>query len=209
MAFLRRIPQHTCRVALLPFALANVSLALALVPLACREPSSATGHRVDAVSSAVAMRPEPSLFSQGALDAPLKELRQRVGTAASVLAIELTVDRATIQVEAPTRPGHVVQYEWDEGTLRGPIPVELRGTGVLKSNLFPLSAVELAELDELAEAAVQRVDKEHGKVERIVVRRNLPVDESVGIRVYVESPIRSSHVDADARGKIVEGARIP
>jgi hypothetical protein len=38
----------------------------------------------------------------------------------------------------------------------------------------------------------------------VLIRRNLPHDDSIGIRVYVDSPLRSSHVDADARGKPFE-----
>jgi hypothetical protein len=87
--------------------------------------------------------------------------------------------------------------------------VELRGSGALGENLFPLSSLKVEQIPELARAAVARVDREHGRVERIVIRRNLPADEAVGIRVYVDSPIRSSHVDADARGKISESARVP
>lgn len=123
--------------------------------------------------------------------------------------LELTREHATIQVEAPNARGAVVQYEWGDGTLKGPIPVELHGSGALDTNLFPLSAVELREIPGLARAAVERIDREHGQVERIVVRRNLPTDEAVGIRVYVKSPIRSSHVDADARGRINDGSRVP
>ena len=32
---------------------------------------------------------------------------------------------------------------------------------------------------------------------------------SFGMRVYVESPLRSSHVDADAKGKLVEAGKYP
>lgn len=151
---------------------------------------------------------ELDLFEQSTLMRALTEIRTRVG-AASVLMLELTQARAIIQVEAAEARGTVVQYEWVDGTLVGPIPVELRGSGALDSNVFPLSAVELQELPNLTRAAVERIDREHGQVERIVVRRNLPTDEAVGIRVYVKSPIRSSHIDADARGRINGLSRVP
>jgi hypothetical protein len=208
MAHLQRIPQSECRVLRPRRPLGHVFLWL-VVAMGCRERSSVTEQRFDAVSSAAVRPPEPSLYTEGALDTVFAEIRQRVGDVTSVLMLELTTDRAVIQVEAPTRPGYVVQYEWDDGNLRGPVPVELRGSGSLEANLFPLSAVALDQVPGLAKAAVERIDREHGQVERIVVRRNLPVDEAVGIRVYVDSPIRSSHIDADGRGKIAEVSRLP
>ena len=150
-----------------------------------------------------------SLLVPSTLERVSAELRRRVGDTSSALMLEVTPQHATIQVEAPTRRGSVVQYEWADGTLRGPVPVELRGPGTLETNLFPLSSVDLTELPTLAKTAIERIDKENGELERIVVRRNLPVEETVGIRVYVKSPVRSSHVDADVRGRIVETSRLP
>lgn len=189
--------------------------ALLLLPLllvaGCKERLSTPGERANAVpsTSSAQLPSSVSLYSEDALERVSSEIRQRIGEAVSVLELELTQNRARLQVEAPTRPGNVVQYEWDGRELHGPIPVELRGSGALETNLFPLSAVDLEQIPDLVKTAVERVDKDHGTVARVVVRRNLPVDEAVGIRVYVESPIRSSHVDADARGRIGESPRLP
>ena len=175
----------------------------------CRERQGTPQRRFESVPTPSAARgPASDLFKRDTLTQALSAIRRRVGEAASVLVLELTRERATIQVEAPSQRGSVVQYEWD-GALKGPIPVELRGSGALDSNLFPLSAVDLRELPTLARAAVERIDREHGQVERIVVRRNLPIEEAIGIRVYVKSPIRSSHLDADARGRITDTPKIP
>lgn len=204
----RRIPQDDGRVSLRVVLGLSAAL-LGLGDLGCRERSSVTGQRFDAVRSASPARSSPSLYTLEALESLMEQVQQRLGNAASVLMLEITPERATLQVESATRPGYVVQYEWEAGALRGPIPVELRGTGALGENLFPLSSLKVEQIPELARAAVARVDREHGRVERIVIRRNLPADEAVGIRVYVDSPIRSSHVDADVRGKISESARVP
>lgn len=182
---------------------------LLLAELACRERQSTPPERANAIASATRPPPAISVYSEDSIEKLSSEIRSRIGDAVSVLALELTERRATIQLEAPKRPGNVVQYEWDGRELHGPVPVELRGSGALETNLFPLSTVHLQQIPVLVKSAVERVDKDNGSVAKIVVRRNLPVDDSVGIRVYVESPIRSSHVDADARGKIAESARIP
>jgi hypothetical protein len=210
VAFLVEIQQSAA-------SMPRATLALALLPLlcgalGCRERRGPPLQRSDAVASASApprSAPVLNLFTSEALNRLMSAIRERVGDATSVLMLELTAERATIQVEAPAHPGTVVQFEWGDGTLRGPIPVELRGAGALENNLFPLSSIDVGPIPELAKAAVERIDREHGQVERIVVRRNLPVEEAVGIRVYVKSPIRSSHVDADARGRIAENPRLP
>lgn len=175
----------------------------------CRDRRSAQAQRLDAAPATSEPQPPRPADVHHIFERALSAIRERVGAKASVLVLELTPSRATIQVEAPTRRGHVVQYEWIDGTIRGPIAVELRGRGNLEQNLFPLAAVELSQIPALAKTAVDRIDREHGRVERIIVRRNLPAEEAIGIRVYVDSPIRSSHVDADARGRLVENPRVP
>lgn len=187
----------------------SLGLLFGALAWACQERSSATDHRFDAVSRTETPQSKSSLYSTGVLQRALGQIRARVGESAPVLVLEVGSERATIQVESPARSGRVVQYEWFQDTLRGPIPVELRGSGTLEANLFPLSSVELEKLPELVREALNRIDREHGKVKRMVVRRSLPADEAVGIRVYVESPIRSSHVDADAHGRILEVSKTP
>ena len=39
----------------------------------------------------------------------------------------------------------------------------------------------------------------------VVLRRNLPLDENVQFRVYVQSPAKDGYVDADASGKLLGG----
>jgi hypothetical protein len=151
----------------------------------------------------------PNLYEKGGLSPLLSALREKVSQDPALLMLELRPDQATIQVEAPARLGQLVQYQWRGNALSDPVPLEIRGKGGLAQNLFALSAVDLSNLPTLIETAVTRVDAEHGKPSRVLVRRNLPQDDSVGIRVYVDSPRRSSHVDADARGKPLEAGKYP
>jgi hypothetical protein len=139
----------------------------------------------------------------------LSALRDKVAPDPSLLRLEVASDQALVQVEAPGKLGQLVQYQWRAGTLSAPVPIELRGKGNLSQNLFPLSALDLSSLPALIDAAVARIDPEEGKASRVLIRRNLPQDDSVGIRVYVDSPRRSSHADADARGKLLEPGKYP
>lgn len=149
------------------------------------------------------------LFERGGLSPLLSALREKVGQEPSLLMLDLRPDQATVQAEAPTRLGQLVQYQWRASAFSEPVPIEIRGKGALSQNLFPLSGVDLSDLPGLLEAAVARIDAEHGQPSRVLVRRNLPQDDSIGIRVYVESPRRSSHLDADARGKPLEAGKYP
>lgn len=184
-------------------ALVRGALAVALLELtACKNAGSVSRRRSDAVPSST-VAPGPSLYGADALSDAMTAIRSRVGDA-DVLSLELAPERATIQVRLSTDRHRVVQYEWKSGRLFGPEPVQLRGKGALEANLFPLSAVEFGNVPALVRSAVERVDAANGKVERILVRRNLPADDAIGMRVYVASPIRNGHVDADARGRVIE-----
>jgi hypothetical protein len=180
---------------------------LGSLALGCRDRGSKSHQRSEAVPASVTAGPD--LFGRDALLPLLSALRDKTGADPSLLRLEVASDQALIQVEAPGRLVQLVQYQWRAGALSAPVPIELRGKGNLSQNLFPLSAFDLSGLPALVDAAVARIDAEQGKASRVLVRRNLPQDDSVGIRVYVESPRRSSHVDADARGKLLEPCKYP
>lgn len=182
-------------------------LIVGALSLGCRERDSKSSQRSEAVSAASPSG--ASLYGRGGLSPLLSALREKAGADPSLLRLELAADRAAVQVEASGRLGQLVQYQWRGGALSAPIPIELRGKGNVAQNLFPLSALDLSNLPALVEAAVAKIDAENGKVSQVLIRRNLPQDDSIGIRVYVDSPLRSSHVDADARGKLLESAKYP
>jgi len=146
-----------------------------------------------------------ALYTSDGIGKALTALKTRIEPSDSVLSIEVFPERLLIQVRAGA--DQVVAYEWDTEELDGPLPVVLRGRGTLSSNLFPLSTVDLSAIPELVRAARARVDPEHGEVTRILIRRNLPADDSVGMRVYVASPLKSGQVDADASGRPTDTGR--
>jgi hypothetical protein len=94
----------------------------------------------------------------------------------------------------------VLEYAVENGELSEPERAELRGQGELGANLFALRDVALEKLPELMTQAAAQIDGQDGKVERIVVRRLLPQSDAVRIRIYVDSPRLSGHVDFDANG---------
>ena len=182
--------------------LALVCAAL-LAPSACRsEQSGSIAARSEVAPETSRAKVEPNLFESRGVARAFRDVRERLGPNALVLSIEIFPARLLIQVANKGRDG-AVAYEWNRDQLRGPLPVELRGTGTLSNNVFPLSAVELASVPEFARTARARIDAEHGQVERVLIRRNLPIDDGVVMRAYVTSPIRSGQLDADASGRIL------
>ncbi|MFZ5896665.1 MAG: hypothetical protein ACOY0T_36755 [Myxococcota bacterium] len=186
------------------------ALLLPLVLLACKEPlAQKANERRDTIASARVVSPAENLFSAQVLSRALDDLFTRVGRSPAFLSVELLRERAHFEIESTTAPGEVVEYEWHAGELRGPARLELRGKGSLQQNLFLPASIDFASIPTLLETARTRVDAENGVVSRVLIRRNLPADDTVGIRVYVDSPLRSSHVDADSHGRLVESGRYP
>lgn len=150
-------------------------------------------------------RPGRSLLERERFDAALAALVKKVGATRQVLAFEAERKEFHIQVQSATNEDEVVEFRFRDGNVSGPEPVELRGSGRLASNLFRLELGELELIPELAGTAVERIDAEHGQVERVLLRRNLPESKDVRYRVYVESPLRSGQLDANERGEPLEG----
>lgn len=150
-------------------------------------------------------RPERSLLERQRFDAALGALEKAVGPSRQVLAFEARREALSIQVLSVMNKEQVVEFRFRNGKLSGPEPVELRGTGSLSHNLFPLELERLEVIPELVATAVEHIDAEHGKAERVLLRRNLPESTDVRYRVYVQSPLWSGQFDADERGEPLEG----
>jgi hypothetical protein len=167
-----------------------------VLALSCAEQRDTPGHaRSDAVASASREMSGPSLFSSEALAQGLTALRTKAGGKA--LRLEIRPSELVLQAEDLANPGGVVEYHYQNGKVGDAEHATLRGKGQLADNLFDLGEVRLEALSSLTRAAVERVDPESGSVELVLVRRNLPESDDVRVRVYVHSPRKSGHVDAD------------
>lgn len=182
---------------------------LLMAAIACHKDDPRSARRTDSVAPADSAAPAPNFFTRDGLEQLGAALRQRSDSKPSLLMLEIGIDHARAQLEASGRPGQIVQLEWRGERLSEATPVELDGKGTIAQNVFPLTSVELSTIPALVSAAVARIDPENGKVSHVLIRRNLPHDESIGMRVFVKSPLRDSHVDADARGKLVDPSKYP
>lgn len=174
----------------------SLALLLSLSALSCVQRVDKSSHtRTDAVASASQEMSGPSLFSQERLAPALALLREKAG--GKVLRLEISPREVLMQAEDPRQAGSVVELHYRDGKVSEPEHATLKGKGELADNLFTLEDVKLGSLAELTRIAVERVDAEHGAVELVLVRRNLPESDDVRLRVYVKSPRQSGYVDAD------------
>jgi hypothetical protein len=172
-----------------------LAVALGLLSLGCAEQRDrASRARSDAVASASQEMSGPSLLSAESLAPALKALRDKA--AGKALRLEIRPRELVLQAEDTSNPGGVVEYHYRDGKVGDAEHATLRGKGQLADNLFDLADVKLEGLTALTRSAVERVDSESGRVELVLVRRNLPESEDVRVRVYVHSPRKSGYVDA-------------
>jgi hypothetical protein len=141
----------------------------------------------------------PALFSNETLIPALQAVRTRADGKA--LRVEIHAHELVLQTEDTSAPGTVLELHYRDGKLGEAEHATLRGKGQLADNLFQLDDVKLDTISQLTREAVERIDAENGNVDLVLVRRNLPDSEDVRIRVYVSSPRKSGHLDADEHGK--------
>lgn len=110
---------------------------------------------------------------------------------------------AFAQVQDPSIPANVDEYQWRSGSVGAPAPVMLTGDGDLESNLFSDNEVNWAAIPGLVEAALAQIPIEGAAVSHISVQRNLPFTADVQIRVFVSGTRSSGYLDADAQGNII------
>jgi hypothetical protein len=149
----------------------------------------------------------PTLFGDRALAQALSALAEAARPPVRALSLTIRSDRVILQARHPSKTQRVVQYEYRNGHVTGPKTVELRGKGELEPNLFSLETVNLASVPALSKLAIERVDPQDGRVEQVMIRRNLPLAGDVQIRVFVDSPRMPGHLDADQSGKPLNRAQ--
>jgi hypothetical protein len=182
--------------------LASLAALLVLLASGCDERGrNSSRGRSEAVSGASREMSGPALFSNETLAPALEALRARANGKA--LRVEIRAHDLVLQAEDTSAPGAVLELHYRDGKVGDAEHATLRGKGQLADNLFELDDVKIDAIPQLTREAIERVDSENGNVSLVLVRRNLPDTEDVRIRVYVSSPRKSGHVDADAQGNLL------
>lgn len=167
----------------------------------------------DALANTDRLRPDqstqpaaagPSLFESEPVSAAQATIEKSLGASVKALELRAYADRWVLQAEDPDRPGRLYQLTYEKGRLGPPLEMTLRGSGKLDQNLFPLADVALDQIPTLVEQAPLGVDPEDGVVDYVLVRRGLPFERDVRVRVFVKSPRRDGYLEADRLGRPME-----
>jgi hypothetical protein len=152
--------------------------------------------------------PEPtsSLLEEPALFAAA--VRARFGAQARILSLTVRHDAAEIQVQDPANLSHVDRYEFEDGSLQAPEPVQVgRNQKQLEARLFALADVELALVPRLLADAHAQARTEDARVANVSIERHEGFGEysySWGqprIRVVVDGPRGGAVVEYALDGK--------
>jgi hypothetical protein len=108
------------------------------------------------------------------------------------------------------KKGDLVQLDYTEqpttdgqpplGKLHGPQTIPVQGQGKANDNLFPFSEVDLTAIARSFRLAELSIDPKDGKVEKLIIRRNLPFGKRVRGRIFVDSPRMSGSIDVNEKG---------
>jgi hypothetical protein len=178
---------------------ALLALLATLTALGCEEREAKSSRsRSETVSGASREMSGPALFSKETLSPALDALRAKAD--GKLLRLEVRAHEIVLQAEDASSPGAVLELHYRDGKVGDAEHAALRGKGQLADNLFELDAATVEAIPHLTREAVRRIDPDNGRVELVLVRRNLPDSEDVRVRVYVSSPRKSGYVDADALG---------
>jgi hypothetical protein len=172
--------------------------------LGCRERARPTRPAASA-SSEPAYR--GSLFTHQPLRTSLSKLFAATGGRAQALELRIHADRLVLQARDPVRTNRVLEWTVRDEQVMKPVDVSLKGPGALDDNLFNLAEVKLEAVPQLTLKALERVDERAGRINYVLVRRNLPISTEVEMRVYISSPIKDGYLDADAEGRPFEDDR--
>jgi hypothetical protein len=127
----------------------------------------------------------------------------RAASPLRILEANLYPTYAFAQVQDPNTPVNVDEFDWRDGNVAPPAPVQLTGDGDLESNLFSDSDVNWNAIPGLVGAALAQIPIEGAQVTHVHIARNLPFSADVQIRVFVDGTRNSGYLDADAQGNII------
>jgi hypothetical protein len=135
-------------------------------------------------------------------------LTQRFGKDLRILSLSVRPDGAVVEVQDPANPSHVDRYEFEEGVLGAPEPVQVgRNQRELKARLFAFAEVDLSLVPRLLPDALAAAETEQARAIVVTIERTTYSTEySEGwswplIRVNVNGPRGGAVVEYRLNGK--------
>jgi hypothetical protein len=152
------------------------------------------------------------MFDGAAMTRAGGALKQKLGGPFKVLNVEIKHDSVKLHVQDPKQPANVDEYQYwaTSHSLSGPRPVELSSLdNNLDNTLFDFDSVNWEATESLARAAIERTQIDGGKIDKILVERNLAIGDTVTKSGHVQwtidvsNPREHATAYADPQGKIV------
>jgi hypothetical protein len=135
--------------------------------------------------AAAAARPVAAgpLWDEPQFTAMLQAYRQRFPGRRRALRFEIYSRNARLVVQDPSKPANVDSYQYLDGTLGGPSPVNVSSAlelgGTLEESLFDWDQVTLERIPALVQESIARTKLEGGRVEQVKVWRGMPSSEAM------------------------------
>lgn len=105
-----------------------------------------------------------------------------------------------LQVQNAKDPRAVLEYRYQNGSVTGPVPVELKGPGKLVDNLFRIDAIDL----HVAEKVLNQVRSDYSEeVRKLILTRNLPTSMDIQFRVFLKTNAGDRIIVADKTGRLL------
>lgn len=173
-----------------------------------RKITDAATSAVEQIQDGTAALTEPagSVLTVDGLDKALAAISAKVGTdPMQVVEVTLVPTTVTVQAVDPNAPTELNQWTYTAGHVGASRPVDYDDDAeALRQNLFSISEVPTSAIIAAVDGAVAASGIADGKVQSVVIDRNLPFDDSLRILINVAGERSTKQVRADSAGQITD-----
>lgn len=146
------------------------------------------------------------LFTAEGIDNAYAEISEKAG-GAPMQVVEVTIVPGVMTVQAidPAAPTELNQWSYTAGAVGPSRPVDYDDdTEALRQNLFAVNEVPTTAIVAAIDQAVAASGIEGAEVSSLIIKRNLPFDDSVMMFLNIEGERSSKQVRADVTGAVIE-----
>ena len=150
--------------------------------------------------------PAGSVLTVDGLTKAFAAISAKVG-ADPMQVVEVTLVPTTVTVQAvdPNAPTELNQWTYTAGHVGASRPVDYDDDAeAMRQKIFAITEVPATEIVAAVDGAVTASGIADGKVQSVVVDRNLPFDDSLRILVNVAGERSTKQVRADSAGQITD-----
>jgi len=123
-----------------------------------------------------------SMYEGHAVTEAAAAFRKKLGGSFKALNVQINPDSVTLRAQDPNKPANVDEYRYSGflHSISGPRPVELSSLeNNLDQTLFDFASVNWDAVESLTRTAIERVQIDGGKIEKMTLERNLTIGSSV------------------------------